>query len=85
MPAPLTLMRSALNPRFRITNSRAVFSSFFRYYSLLEADHIFFILDSSRAGKHFHVLYDSIFQRCRLQVTEVGQRVKPLEPSKSIE
>lgn len=38
------------------------------YYTLLEADHITFILDPTRAGIHFDILYDSIFTRCRKQL-----------------
>lgn len=36
-----------------------------RYYSLLEADHILFIISPRRAGVHFDILYRSIFKRCR--------------------
>ncbi|KAI0504343.1 hypothetical protein KFK09_015295 [Dendrobium nobile] len=35
------------------------------YYKILEADHIFFIINRERAGVQFDLLYDGIFQRCR--------------------
>ncbi|XP_078440144.1 uncharacterized protein LOC144710288 [Wolffia australiana] len=35
------------------------------YYKILEADHIFFILNRDRAGIQFDLMYDTIFQRCR--------------------
>ncbi|KAJ7536509.1 hypothetical protein O6H91_12G072400 [Diphasiastrum complanatum] len=38
------------------------------YHTVLEADHIHFIINRDRAGVHFEVLYDSIFQRCRKQM-----------------
>ncbi|KAJ7558371.1 hypothetical protein O6H91_04G036200 [Diphasiastrum complanatum] len=38
------------------------------YHTVLEADHILFIINRDRAGVHFDVLYDSIFQRCRKQM-----------------
>ncbi|XP_024380414.1 uncharacterized protein [Physcomitrium patens] len=38
------------------------------YYSTLVADHIYFIINRERAGVHFDVLYDNIFQRCRKQI-----------------
>ncbi|MCO5569728.1 hypothetical protein L7F22_023443 [Adiantum nelumboides] len=38
------------------------------YYTLIEGDHIFFIMNSERAGVQFDLLYTSIFQRCRKQM-----------------
>ncbi|KAJ7194484.1 hypothetical protein O6H91_Y515700 [Diphasiastrum complanatum] len=38
------------------------------YHTVLEADHIQFIINRDRAGVYFDVLYDSIFQRCRKQM-----------------
>ncbi|MCO5596572.1 hypothetical protein L7F22_050637 [Adiantum nelumboides] len=38
------------------------------YYTLIEGDHIFFIINSERAGVQFDLLYTSIFQRCRKQM-----------------
>ncbi|XP_068664309.1 uncharacterized protein [Aristolochia californica] len=35
------------------------------YYKIVEADHIFFIVNRERAGVQFDLMYDSIFQRCR--------------------
>ncbi|XP_072976625.1 uncharacterized protein [Typha angustifolia] len=35
------------------------------YYKILEADHVFFIVNRDRAGVQFDLLYDGIFQRCR--------------------
>ncbi|URE37104.1 Triacylglycerol Lipase [Musa troglodytarum] len=35
------------------------------YYKIIEADHIFFILNRERAGAQFDLMYDGIFQRCR--------------------
>ncbi|KAJ3676528.1 hypothetical protein LUZ60_003940 [Juncus effusus] len=35
------------------------------YYKIMEADHIFFIVNRERAGVQFDLLYDGIFQRCR--------------------
>ncbi|KAI0510411.1 hypothetical protein KFK09_011012 [Dendrobium nobile] len=38
------------------------------YYKVIEADHIFFIINRERAGVQFDLLYDSIFERCRKHV-----------------
>lgn len=38
------------------------------YYTLIEGDHIFFIINRERAGIQFDLLYTSIFQRCRKQM-----------------
>ncbi|KAG0483447.1 hypothetical protein HPP92_011531 [Vanilla planifolia] len=38
------------------------------YYKIIEADHIFFIVNRERAGVQFDVLYDGIFERCRKHV-----------------
>ncbi|BBG94046.1 alpha/beta-Hydrolases superfamily protein [Prunus dulcis] len=35
------------------------------YYKIVEADHIFFIVNRERAGVQFDLIYDSIFERCR--------------------
>ncbi|KAJ8773675.1 hypothetical protein K2173_005921 [Erythroxylum novogranatense] len=35
------------------------------YYKIVEADHIFFIVNRERAGVQFDLIYDSIFVRCR--------------------
>ncbi|KAH7428067.1 hypothetical protein KP509_10G074100 [Ceratopteris richardii] len=43
------------------------------YYTLIEGDHIFFIIARERAGVHFDLLYTTIFQRCRKQM----QRITP--------
>ncbi|CAI5993726.1 unnamed protein product [Closterium sp. NIES-65] len=42
------------------------------YFSLLEADHILFIISRQRAGVRFDVLYDSIFHRCRTDLTALS-------------
>lgn len=39
-----------------------------RYYKIVEADHIFFIVNRERAGVQFDLIYDSIFERCRKHV-----------------
>ncbi|XP_020593042.1 uncharacterized protein LOC110033414 [Phalaenopsis equestris] len=38
------------------------------YYKIVEADHIFFIINRERAGVQFDLLYDGIFERCRKHV-----------------
>ncbi|KAK8947481.1 hypothetical protein KSP39_PZI007483 [Platanthera zijinensis] len=38
------------------------------YYKIIEADHLFFIVNRERAGVQFDLLYDSIFERCRKHV-----------------
>ncbi|KAJ4968603.1 hypothetical protein NE237_015304 [Protea cynaroides] len=38
------------------------------YYKILEADHIFFVVNRERAGVQFDLMYDSIFERCRKHV-----------------
>lgn len=45
--------------------SAKFFRCSFRYYKIIEADHIFFILNRERAGAQFDLMYDGIFQRCR--------------------
>ncbi|CAM8885806.1 unnamed protein product [Rhodiola kirilowii] len=35
------------------------------YYKIIEGDHIQFIVNRERAGVHFDLIYDSIFERCR--------------------
>ncbi|CAI5481914.1 unnamed protein product [Closterium sp. Yama58-4] len=42
------------------------------YFSLLEADHILFIISRQRAGVRFDVLYDSIFHRCRTDLAALS-------------
>lgn len=39
-----------------------------RYYKIVEADHILFIVNRERAGVQFDLIYDSIFERCRKHV-----------------
>ena len=40
-----------------------------RYYTILEADHVLFVINRERAGVQFDILYDSIFHRCRRQMS----------------
>ncbi|GER51547.1 alpha/beta-Hydrolases superfamily protein [Striga asiatica] len=37
----------------------------YRYYKIVEGDHILFIINRERAGVQFDLIYDSIFERCR--------------------
>ncbi|KAK3028202.1 hypothetical protein RJ639_039485 [Escallonia herrerae] len=37
----------------------------YRYYKIVEGDHILFIVNRERAGVQFDLIYDSIFERCR--------------------
>ncbi|KAJ6844441.1 uncharacterized protein M6B38_292605 [Iris pallida] len=39
------------------------------YYKIVEADHMFFVINRDRAGVQFDVMYDRIFQRCRKHVS----------------
>lgn len=39
-----------------------------RYYKIVEADHILFIVNRERAGFQYDLIYDSIFERCRKHV-----------------
>ena len=39
-----------------------------RYHTLIEGDHISFIINRERAGIQFDLLYTSIFHRCRKQM-----------------
>lgn len=49
-----------------------------RYYKIMEADHIFFIVNRKRAGVQFDLLYDGIFERCRKHVLRnIHQPVLP--------
>eukprot|EP00252_Welwitschia_mirabilis_P002319 TRINITY_DN12242_c0_g1_i6.p1 TRINITY_DN12242_c0_g1~~TRINITY_DN12242_c0_g1_i6.p1 ORF type:complete len:294 (+),score=24.87 TRINITY_DN12242_c0_g1_i6:40-882(+) len=41
------------------------------YFTIVEADHIFFIVNRERAGVQFDILYDSIFERCRKQFSRI--------------
>eukprot|EP01018_Ginkgo_biloba_P039727 Gb_32161 [translate_table: standard] len=69
---------SMLYPRFPEPHPNCWFSPDFKdgqslqqgiwYYTIVEADHILFIMNRERAGVHFDILYDSIFQRCRKQM-----------------
>ena len=45
-----------------------------RYYTVLEGDHILYIISRLRAGMKFEMLYGSIFRRCRssLALTHTG-------------
>ncbi|XP_024533504.1 uncharacterized protein LOC9636773 isoform X2 [Selaginella moellendorffii] len=70
---------SQLYPRFPFSHPNSLLDSLqgdqplkrgLWYYTVLEADHIFFIIDRERAGVHFDVLYDSIFERCRKQMVK---------------
>ncbi|KAJ7537632.1 hypothetical protein O6H91_11G014800 [Diphasiastrum complanatum] len=45
------------------------------YYTHVEADHIFFIINRNRAGVQFDTLYNSIFQRCRKQMNRLEQKL----------
>ncbi|XP_042446873.1 lipase-like [Zingiber officinale] len=47
------------------------------YYRMLEADHIFFIVNRDRAGVQFDLLYDGIFQRCRKHIIRNSTPVLP--------
>ncbi|XP_042430670.1 lipase-like [Zingiber officinale] len=51
------------------------------YYRILEADHIFFIVNRERAGIQFDLLYDSIFQRCRKHI--IRNNMPPILPKQS--
>jgi hypothetical protein len=39
-----------------------------RYYKIVEADHMTFVINRQRGGVHFDLIYDSIFQNCRKRV-----------------
>ncbi|CAL9167325.1 unnamed protein product [Musa hybrid cultivar] len=47
------------------------------YYKIIEADHIFFIVNRERAGVQFDLLYDGIFQRCRKHVVRSSTPILP--------
>lgn len=49
------------------------------YYKIVEADHIFFIINRERAGLQFDLMYDSIFQRCRKHVFRKTPQTLPNE------
>ncbi|CAK9227938.1 unnamed protein product [Sphagnum troendelagicum] len=53
------------------------------YYTTLQADHIYFIVNRDRAGVHFDLLYDGIFQRCHTQMRRV-LKSQPVEAVKSL-
>ncbi|XP_057950127.1 uncharacterized protein LOC131145080 [Malania oleifera] len=48
------------------------------YYKIVEADHIFFVLNRERAGVQFDLMYDSIFERCRKLASK---RIPPVIPN----
>ncbi|CAI6002798.1 unnamed protein product [Closterium sp. NIES-64] len=64
--ASITSLSGALNGTTR------VYIDGLSYFSLLEADHILFIISRQRAGVRFDVLYDSIFHRCRTDLTALS-------------
>ncbi|ONI30389.1 hypothetical protein PRUPE_1G248400 [Prunus persica] len=49
------------------------------YYKIVEADHIFFIVNRERAGVQFDLIYDSIFERCRKHVFRKTPQTLPNE------
>lgn len=49
------------------------------YYKIVEADHIFFIINRERAGVQFDLIYDSIFERCRKHVFRKTPQTLPNE------
>ncbi|XP_057984950.1 uncharacterized protein LOC110662637 isoform X2 [Hevea brasiliensis] len=49
------------------------------YYKIVEADHIFFIVNRERAGVQFDLIYDSIFERCRKHVIRKTVQTLPNE------
>ncbi|CAM6042868.1 unnamed protein product [Sphagnum compactum] len=49
------------------------------YYTTLQADHVYFVINRDRAGVHFDVLYDGIFQRCRTQMKRVLKSSQTVE------
>jgi hypothetical protein len=53
------------------------------YYTTLQADHVYFIINRDRAGVHFDLLYDGIFQRCHTQMRRV-LKSQPVEVVKSL-
>ncbi|XP_024524255.1 uncharacterized protein LOC9655290 [Selaginella moellendorffii] len=69
---------SMLYPRFPYSHKNCPLAPDFKdgqalqpgvwYFTILEADHIYFIVNRDRAGIHFDVLYDSIFRRCRKEL-----------------
>lgn len=56
---------------------------FYRYYKIIEADHILFIVNRERAGVQFDLLYDGIFQRCRKHAFRRSPPTVPNESSQS--
>lgn len=73
---------SMLYPRFPVTHPNCQLGPDFKngqalqpgvwYYTIIEGDHIFFILNRERAGTQFDSLYTSIFQRCRKQMRRLS-------------
>ncbi|KAK8299736.1 hypothetical protein V6Z11_D05G338100 [Gossypium hirsutum] len=49
------------------------------YYKIVEADHIFFILNRERAGVQFDLMYDNIFERCRKHIFRKTSQTLPNE------
>jgi hypothetical protein len=39
-----------------------------RYYKIVEADHMTFVINRRRGGVQFDLVYDSIFDNCRKHV-----------------
>ncbi|GLJ42880.1 hypothetical protein SUGI_0888830 [Cryptomeria japonica] len=77
---------SMLYPRFPEVHPNCCLNSEFKdgqsfqpgvwYYTIVEADHILFIINRERAGVQFDVLYDGIFQRLR---KEMARGVKTID------
>ncbi|KAL8150133.1 hypothetical protein V2J09_019941 [Rumex salicifolius] len=49
------------------------------YYKIIEGDHILFIINRERAGVHFDLIYDSIFERCRKHAFRTTPQMLPNE------
>ncbi|KAJ3669261.1 hypothetical protein LUZ60_011211 [Juncus effusus] len=49
------------------------------YYKIVEADHIYFIINRERAGVQFDLIYDSIFRNCRKNI--LRKSVQPALPN----
>ncbi|KAL9664085.1 hypothetical protein QQ045_019482 [Rhodiola kirilowii] len=47
------------------------------YYKIIEGDHIQFIVNRERAGVHFDLIYDSIFERCRKHAFRKTPQIVP--------
>ena len=55
-----------------------------RYYKIVEADHILFIVNRERAGVEFDLIYDSIFERCRKHVFRKSPQTLPNEAQQQL-